>query len=79
MLSGDLILPGPNICDDCLREVWNLEGKELAKHIAGRLGLQSEESALVHSVIQHVEWHRERWRAVEDVIRDREWERGSLG
>jgi hypothetical protein len=78
MLSGDLILPGPNICDDCLREIWELEGKVLVKHVAGCLGSQSEEKGLVHSVIQHIKWHRGQWRTAEDVIRDRERERGVL-
>jgi hypothetical protein len=54
MLSGDLILPGPNICDDCLREVWELEGEVLVKHVAECSGLQSEEKALVNSIMQHI-------------------------
>ena len=33
MLSGDLMVPGPNVCDECLRVVWDL-GEALERHVA---------------------------------------------
>jgi hypothetical protein len=32
--SGDLILPGPRLCDACLRELWQLEGDALRERVS---------------------------------------------
>ncbi len=76
LLSGDLFFPGPNICDDCLEEVWELESEELAKHVAGRVA--SEEKIGVNSIVRHIKWHRERWGSAEEAIGNREQMRQAL-
>ena len=77
LLSGDLMFPGPNICDECLGEVWGLEGEELAKHVAECLA--GEERIPVNSIVQHIRWHKEQWRSADEVVRDRERERRAQG
>ena len=89
LLSGDLIVPGPRVCDECLKALWELEGDALAKHISESLGKASqdgecpeshiEKQALVNSTVQHIRWHKEQWSSVDEAIQDRERERRSLG
>jgi len=89
LLSGDLILPGPRICDECLKVLWELEGDALEKHISERLGMASkdgerpeshvENRALVNSTVQHIQWHKDRWSSADEAIQDRERERRALG
>ena len=89
LLSGDLILPGPRVCDECLKVLWELEGDTLEKRISESLGEASqdgegleshiEKQALVNSTVQHIQWHREQWSSVEEALQARERERRSLG
>lgn len=89
LLSGDLILPGPRVCDECLSVLWELEGDALEKRISESLTKASqdkecpeshtEKQALVDSTVQHIQWHKEQWSSVEEAIQDRERERRSLG
>jgi hypothetical protein len=72
MFAGDLLLPGPNLCDDCLTAVWPLDDEALTHHVLDRLGARSQEETWVNSVVQHVKGHRERWATVEDVVRYRQ-------
>jgi hypothetical protein len=88
LLSGDLILPGPRVCDECLQVLWELEGDALEKHISEslrkashdgeRLESHIEKQALVNSTVQHIQWHKEQWRSAEEAIQARERERRSL-
>lgn len=54
-MSADLILLEDQICDECLAELWRLEGDELGKYISQHLakrGLQDKEleSGIVETV-----------------------------
>jgi len=89
LLSGDLILPGPRTCDECLRVLWELEGDTLEKQVSEnlskasqdeeRLESHTEKQALVNSTVQHIRWLKEQWSSVEEAIQNRERERRSLG
>ena len=72
MLSGDLMVPGPSICDECLKVLWELEGDGLTKYVsaclkenASRLGEVPEshvvDPALVNGAVQLIQWHKEKW------------------
>ena len=76
MLSGDLMLPGPNICDDCVRAVWDLEDEALMKHVARSLGSQNEDQSLVNNNVQHIKGFKKRWETFDKLIQQREQERG---
>lgn len=76
LLSGDLIFPGPRICDACLREAWPLEGEALAAYVTERLA--GEQKLPVTSVVQHINQLRGQWASAEAVIGNRERERGVL-
>ena len=78
MPSGDLMVPEPNVCDDCLREVWDMEDEVLTKHTVACLAPGAEQAS-VNSIVQCIKTHREQWGEVEEVIRLREWARGALG
>ena len=89
LLSGDLILPIPRLCDECLKVLWELEGDALEKRISESLARASqdgerpeshiEKQALVDSTVRHIQWHREQWSSVEEAIQDRERARRSWG
>jgi hypothetical protein len=76
LLSGDLIIPGPRLCDDCLKATWDLEGEELAKHTAACLAGNSDTS--VDNILQLLKGLKVQWNSVEEVILARERERGIL-
>ena len=87
LLSGDLMLPGPNICDECLRVIWDLRDEALEKHVAEclaehvtktgeHLDPPSDERAVWNTIVQHIKWHRKQWASAEEAIRDRERDRG---
>ena len=85
MLSGDLMVPGPIICDECLRVLWKLESDAVARHVSeclkqkdSQLG-EGPDAALVNSTVQLVQWHKEKWGSIEEAIRSREWQRKAMG
>lgn len=78
MPSGDLMVPEPNVCDDCLREVWDMDDKALAQHIVGCLARGAGQVS-VDRIVQYINTNREQWAEVEEAIRLREWARGALG
>jgi hypothetical protein len=41
LLTQDFILPWTLICDECLVELWELEGDALAEYLAARLGMKT--------------------------------------
>ncbi len=90
MSSGDLMVPHPDLCDECWREVWDMDDEALTEHVvaclargesvAGEaLGAPSEEQAAVNSIVQYIKSHTEHYGEAEEVIRQREWARGMLG
>jgi hypothetical protein len=76
LLSGDLILPGPNICDACLREIWGLVGDVLVKHLTDCLA--GEEETSLDNIVQYIKWYKEKYGSAAEAIRERERERGAL-
>lgn len=68
MLAGDLLLPGPNVCDDCLTAVWRLDDETLSHHVRQHLGTRSQEEAWVNRIVQHIKWHRAQWATVTEPI-----------
>ena len=66
LLSGDLILPGPELCDDCLREVWALKGEDLEQCVS-RCAVDAG-PALVDDVRAYLQGYRARYAKVEEVI-----------
>ncbi|KAA3664055.1 MAG: hypothetical protein DWQ04_07675 [Chloroflexi bacterium] len=76
LLSGDLILPGPYFCDNCLQAVWELENEALIKHVTNCLAPRNEDQLFVHNIVQHIEGFKENWKTVDDLIRLREQQRG---
>jgi hypothetical protein len=93
MLSGDLMYPEHNLCDECLKTVWELKDAALTLHVAeclagdefeGRKGLRSPDEqeslvdSIVDSIIQDITWHRGRWKRAEEAIQHREQERGAF-
>jgi hypothetical protein len=78
MPSGDLMVPGPNVCDDCLREVWDMADDALTEHVAACLA-RGAGQASVNDIVQYINTNREQWEEAEEVIRLREWARSMLG
>ncbi len=86
LLSGDLMVPTPVICDECLVEVWQLGDDALARYVSKHLAenasphkeyLESmtRQGTLEDSIIQDIQGLKERWTSVQDVIQDRELNR----
>ena len=86
LLSGDLMLPEPVICDECLVEVWLLEGdvlaKHISKHLAGNVSPHKEhleshirQGTLNDRIIQYMQGLKQRQASVKDVIQARELRR----
>ena len=48
--EGDLIVPGPRLCDDCLKRLWHLTSQELTEEQVEESNLQ-----LLHSYQQEYE------------------------
>ena len=44
LLCGDLIIPSTCICDECLREAWELSGDALTEYFSGCLQKISSQS-----------------------------------
>jgi hypothetical protein len=73
MFAADLILPGPNVCDDCLTAVWELDDEALARYVLNHLGARSQEQTWVDAVVRHIKWYKEQSVTAEDAIRSRRW------
>ena len=80
LLSGDLIVPETLICDECLAELWPLQGDALMERISGRLVERTpQQAALEKRIAQHIEWLRQRWTSADEVIQNRELQRQAQG
>ena len=85
-MSGDLILPGPEICDDCIRDTWALEGEALQAHVEERLSqnprlaehLASPDgrAALVSSTAECILGLRRGFASADEALAERETWRG---
>jgi len=88
--SVDFLQPEPVLCDQCLVDVWELEGEALVAHVSTCLaGNTSPNKAVLESSLRtgtleetvvHVIRHlRQRWDSAEDLIDHREIQRRALG
>ena len=69
-MSGDMIFPGPEICGDCLQEVWDMEDATHTQHVSVCLEERQREE-MIQSMLQHIQWHKEKWASAEEVIQSR--------
>jgi hypothetical protein len=68
-MSGDLIIPQPDLCDDCLKEVWEMDGDALTAYVAEHLPEDAQFS--VEKVVQNTQWIQESAESVEQAIENR--------
>lgn len=76
LLSGDLMVPEPHLCDECLREVWGLDSETLVRRTTGHLA--GQDRMPVENIVQHLQGLKSKWKSVEEAIRAREREHGAL-
>ena len=68
--SGDLIIPGPEICESCLCEVWEMDDATLTTHVG--LCLKKQQGSVTeHSMVQFIQWEKQTWASPEDAIQAR--------
>ena len=68
--SGDLMIPGPEICDNCLHDVWQMDETTLASHVRLCLEQQKRQVAL-QDMVQHIQWFKQTFENAEGAIRAR--------
>ena len=68
-ISPDLIIPGPDLCDDCLKAVWEMEGDALTAYITERL--PEDAKFTVEKIVRHTQSIRENADSAEQAIQDR--------
>ncbi|MCJ7735772.1 MAG: hypothetical protein MUQ10_00460 [Anaerolineae bacterium] len=77
LLAGDLFVPEPDLCDECLGEIWPLEGEALVKYVAERW--PDEEKLPMDSVFQYINQYKAQWPSAEEAIKQREQMRKAFG
>ena len=85
MMSGDLMYPRPVVCDQCLRDVWDLEDEALHQHVAGclakpiaaevRKSPSRDPMVDEDSIVGHIQGYKERWSSAEKAVEAQELER----
>ena len=74
-MTPDFIVPEPDLCDDCLREVWEMDGDDLTAYVAERL--PEDTSFSVEKVVQHTQMIQQNSGSAEQAIEDRKaWPKG---
>jgi hypothetical protein len=68
--AGDLNIPGPELCEQCMFQVWEMEGVTLITHIHVCLNKQ-DNSVTEHHMLQYVNWLKTTWKHPEDAIKTR--------
>jgi hypothetical protein len=90
LLTGDLIVAEDNICDNCLREIWNLDEYSLQEHLKQRLSknelppgkavnLSVNDIRQINRIGHNVKEYVSRWGKVDELIRQRELDRQMFG
>ncbi|MCP4601600.1 MAG: hypothetical protein GY847_13995 [Proteobacteria bacterium] len=77
MPSGDLILPEPNICDECIVHVWDMGDQALTEHVIKCL--PDKDNVWVNEVIQYIKKHKESGGEVKEILKFREQQRKLFG
>ena len=69
LMFGDVIFPIPEMCEDCLREVWEMDEKALTAYVAKRL----PEDAMfpVEKIVQHTQMIQANSESAEQAIENR--------
>ncbi|HSJ56097.1 MAG TPA: hypothetical protein VLC95_02900 [Anaerolineae bacterium] len=83
LMTADFIVPWTLICDECLAQVWALEGEDLTEHLAAAhaatIRARSEEPAASpvpphpfdQEIAAHLQEMKQRWTTAHDAIRAR--------
>jgi hypothetical protein len=69
MLAGDIMIPEPDLCEDCLKEVWEMDDEALTIHFTLHLSLDAAFSA--EEVVQHTQRIQEQSESPEQAIQAR--------
>jgi hypothetical protein len=88
--SGDLMVPTPDLCDACWKEVWDMEDQALTEYVVSclaekesapgqELGAPDEGQAAVDEIVKYIRSHTEHYGEVDEVIQMREWGRRLFG
>ena len=69
MMSGDFIFPEPDLCEDCLKTVWEMDGEALAAYVTEHY----PEDAMfpVEKIVEHTQRIQESSESVEEAIERR--------
>lgn len=60
-MSADLILPEDLICDECLAELWRLEGDELGKYVSQHLARRTlQDKELENRIVETIQMLKQR-------------------
>ncbi len=68
--SGDLMIPGPEIYDSCLRSVWQMDDVTLTSHVRKCLEKQKEQVTL-QDMLQHIKWYKLASTTADEAIESR--------
>ena len=68
-MSGDLIIPQPDLCDDCLKQVWEMDGDALTAYVTERLPEDAQFS--VEKIVRHTQSVQEGSASAEQAIQNR--------
>ena len=77
-LSGDLMVPGPDICDACLETVWSLDDDALRKHVAHHLCMQEQGipgmgkgAELETNIVHYIQDLKQRYDGLDALLQER--------
>lgn len=75
LLAGDLVLPGPRLCDACARRVWNVEGEAHLRQVVE--GLPGVDGAQTGEILRHLEALKAQWGSAEELLDHRARDRAA--
>ncbi|MBN1658219.1 MAG: hypothetical protein JXA93_07440 [Anaerolineae bacterium] len=85
LMTADFILPWTLICDECLDEIWEMEGEDLTAYLAAAHGAgnlpqtrqpvtpPAQPHPLEREIIGHLGEMKQRWATAQDAIRARSY------
>lgn len=68
-MSPDLVIPGPDLCDDCLQQVWQMDGDALTAFVTEHL--PEDAKFTVEKIVQHTQMIRQNSDSAEQAIQNR--------
>ena len=69
-MSGDLMVPGPEICEDCLQVVWDMDEAAKTQYVTDRL-VERQREEIIQKILEIIQWNKERYTSVDAVIKNR--------